>query len=87
MNMVTMNSRERVTRALNHHEPDRVPFDQGGSSVTGMHVSTIYRLRQALGLDPPGTPVKVTRPYLILTARRCSSPGALTPIPSRTATS
>jgi hypothetical protein len=61
-----MNSRERVTCALNHQEPDRIPFDLGGSSVTGMHVSTIYRLRQALGLDAPGTPVKVIRPYLML---------------------
>jgi hypothetical protein len=61
-----MNSRERVTRALDHDEPDRVPFDLGGSSVTSMHVSAIYRLRQALGLDPPGTAVKVTRPYLML---------------------
>ena len=61
-----MNSRERVETTLNHGEPDRVPLDLGGSSVTGMHVSTVYRLRQALGLDPPGTPVKVTRPYLML---------------------
>ena len=61
-----MNSRQRIETTLNHSEPDRVPLDLGGSSVTGMHVSTIYRLRQALGLDPPGTPVKVTRPYLML---------------------
>jgi uroporphyrinogen-III decarboxylase len=31
-----------------------------------MHVSTVYQLRQALQLDPPGTPVKVIRPYLML---------------------
>jgi hypothetical protein len=31
-----------------------------------MHVWAVYRLRQALGLDPPGTPVKVIRPYLML---------------------
>jgi hypothetical protein len=61
-----MNPRERVTRALNHQEPDRVPFDLGGSVVTGMHVSTVYRLRQALGLDAPGTPVKVIEPYQML---------------------
>ena len=40
-----MNSRERVSLALNHGEPDRVPVDMGGSSVTGMHASTVYRLR------------------------------------------
>ena len=61
-----MNARQRVTTALDHREPDRVPLDLGGSSVTGMHVWVVYRLRQALGLDPPGTPVKVIRPYLML---------------------
>lgn len=59
-------SRERVRAALDHREPDRVPLDLGGSPVTGMHVSTVYRLRQALGLDPPGTPVKVIEPYQML---------------------
>lgn len=61
-----MNARQRVTLALDHCEPDRVPLDLGGSSVTGMHVWAVYRLRQALGLDAPGTPVKVIRPYLML---------------------
>jgi hypothetical protein len=31
-----------------------------------MHVSSVYRLRQALHLDPPGTPVKVIDPYQML---------------------
>ncbi len=61
-----MNSRERVTLALNHHEPDRVPLDLGATAVTGMHVSSVYALRQALRLDPPGTPVKVVEPYQML---------------------
>ena len=61
-----MNSRERVDLALNHEEPDRIPLDLGGSVVTGMHVSTVYRLRQALGLDASGTPVKVVEPYQML---------------------
>jgi len=61
-----MSSRERVQLALNHQEPDRVPLDLGGSTVTGMHVSSVYRLRQALGLDEPGTPVKVIEPYQML---------------------
>jgi hypothetical protein len=56
-------SRERVQLTLNHQEPDRVPIDFGGSMVTGMHVSTVYRLRQALGLDQPGTPVKIVDPF------------------------
>jgi hypothetical protein len=61
-----MNSRERVDLALNHREADRVPLDLGGSAVTGMHVSTVYHLRQALGLDAPETPVKVVEPYQML---------------------
>jgi len=51
--------------ALDHKEPDRIPLDLGGSMGTGMQVSTVYRLRQALGLDEPGTPVKVIEPYQI----------------------
>ncbi len=61
-----LTSRERVNRALSHQEPDRVPLDLGASAVTGMHVSTVYQLRQALHLDPPGTPVKVIEPYQML---------------------
>jgi hypothetical protein len=61
-----MNSRERVTLALNHQEADRIPLDLGGCGQTGMHVSTVYKLRQALRLDPPGAPVKVIEPYQML---------------------
>ncbi len=59
-------SRERVHTALEHREPDRVPLDLGSTPVTGMHVSAVYRLRQALGLDAPGTPVKVIEPFQML---------------------
>jgi hypothetical protein len=61
-----LTSRERVHLALNHQQPDRVPLDLGGCGQTGMHVSTVYKLRQALGLDTPGTPVKVIEPYQML---------------------
>lgn len=61
-----LTSRERVRLSLNHQEPDRVPLDLGGSAVTGMHASSVYLLRQALKLDPPGTPVKVVEPYQML---------------------
>jgi hypothetical protein len=61
-----MTSRERVAKALSHQEPDRVPLDLGGSATTGMQVSSVYLLRQALRLDPPGTPVKVVEPYQML---------------------
>ena len=45
-----MNSRERVLTALNHKEPDRVPFDMGGTVVTGIQAKAYRRLRQYLGL-------------------------------------
>ena len=61
-----MTSRERVELALRHESPDYVPLDLGGSAVSGMQVSSVYLLRQGLGLDPPGTPVKVVEPYQML---------------------
>jgi uroporphyrinogen decarboxylase len=45
-----MNSRERILTAINHREPDRVPFDLGACQVTGIHVVAYQNLRKALGL-------------------------------------
>lgn len=45
-----MNSRERVLMALNHQEPDRVPYDMGGTVVTGIQAKAYSRLRKYLGL-------------------------------------
>ena len=45
-----MNSRERVLLALNHREPDRVPFDMGGTVVTGINVKAYQALRDYLEL-------------------------------------
>ena len=45
-----MNSRERVLTALNHKEPDRVPYDMGGTVVTGIQAKAYRRLRRYLGL-------------------------------------
>lgn len=61
-----MKSRERVFQTLNHQITDRVPLDLGATPVTGMHVSSVYQLRQALGLDQPGEPVKVINIYQML---------------------
>jgi hypothetical protein len=61
-----MTSRERIEAAIGHKEADRVPVDMGATPVSGMHVSVVYGLRQALKLDPPGTPVKVVEPYQML---------------------
>ncbi|MDO8942195.1 MAG: uroporphyrinogen decarboxylase family protein, partial [Desulfobacterales bacterium] len=56
----------RVNAALQHIQPDRVPLDLGSSAVTGMSAASVYLLRQALQLDPPGTPVRVVEPYQML---------------------
>ena len=61
-----MNSIERVVTALDHRESDRVPVDQGSFSDSSINVVTVYQLRQALRLDPPGTPVKIVEPYQML---------------------
>jgi hypothetical protein len=61
-----MQARERLNLSLAHQETDRVPLDLGGTAVTGMHVSSVYRLRQALGLDDLGEPVRVTNIYQML---------------------
>ena len=61
-----MNSRERVLKALSYEPTDRVPVDLGGTVTSGAHVSVIANVRQALGLDKPGEPVKVVEPYQML---------------------
>lgn len=49
-----MSSRQRVLAALDHREPDRVPFDFGGTFVTGIHHVAYRRLRATLGLPGEG---------------------------------
>ncbi len=43
-------SRARVAAALSHREPDRVPYDLGGTILTGIHQRAYRRLRSHLGL-------------------------------------
>lgn len=50
-----MNSRERVILALNHKEPDRIPFDFGGTALTSMSSFNYNNTRTIFGL-PPVTP-------------------------------
>lgn len=52
---MNMNSRQRLLTALDHREPDRVPFDLGSTQVTGIHIVAYRGLREALGL-PAVTP-------------------------------
>ena len=46
-----MNSRERIFKALNHEEPDRVPFDLAGSIWTGITNTAYQNLRKHMGLE------------------------------------
>jgi len=59
-------SRERIQKALDHQEPDMVPLDLGSTTVTGIHVSSLYKLKIALGLAKEGEPVKVSDPFQML---------------------
>jgi len=61
-----MNSKQRIEKALEHNEISELAVDFGSTSVTGIHVSTVYRLRQYYGLDKPKTPVKVIEPFQML---------------------
>jgi len=42
---------ERVRTALAHREPDRIPFDIGGTMVTGINVNALRNLHKYLGLS------------------------------------
>jgi len=59
-----MTSRERVRRAINHQEADRVPLDLGSTLVTGIAASVYAKLKKALGIA--GGNVKVYDPYQFL---------------------
>jgi len=44
-------SLDRIKLALEHKEPDRIPFDIGGAEVAGININTLRRLKKYLGLD------------------------------------
>ncbi len=60
-----MTHRQRLQATLNHRAPDRVCVDFGGTAVTGIHVSAVTRLRQAV-LGEKDHRVKVVEPYQML---------------------
>jgi uroporphyrinogen decarboxylase len=45
-----MNSRERLLQAVNHNEPDRIPYDLGSTQLTGISITAYKNLRNYLGL-------------------------------------
>lgn len=46
-----MNSKERIIKAINHIQPDKVPVDLGATGQTGINASTLYLLRKKYGLE------------------------------------
>ena len=59
-----MTSRERVLKALNFEEPDRVPIDLGGTYMSGIMAHALDRLRRHLGYKEK--PVKVCDVFQML---------------------
>ena len=57
-------SRESLANALNHKQPDRIPIDFGGTSVTGIHVSCVAALPNYYGLEK--RPVRIHEPSQML---------------------
>src|SRR5665647_501565 len=57
-------SRQNFIKTINHQQPDKVVVDFGSTSVTGIHVLIVEKLRQYFGLEK--RPVKVIEPYQML---------------------
>jgi uroporphyrinogen decarboxylase len=49
--MPALTHRERVLKALNHEEPDRVPMDLSGTGVTTLNIKAYARLLKYLGIE------------------------------------
>jgi uroporphyrinogen decarboxylase len=64
--MATLSHRERVVKALNHEEADRVPVDLGSTYVTTINITAYPKLLKHLGLeDEPGTAVMRPRSQIV----------------------
>lgn len=59
-----MTSRQNLKKTLNHESPDKIVVDFGATSVTGIHVLIVEKLRNHFGLEK--VPVKVIEPYQML---------------------
>lgn len=59
-----MTSRERVRKAIDHQQPDRVPLDLGATTVTGIAASAYAKLRKVYGFGK-GV-VRVSEPFQVL---------------------
>ena len=48
-----MNSRDRILASINHKQPDKVPIDLGGSTVTGISATAYNNLKIYLNIEKP----------------------------------
>ena len=46
-------SYQRIIDALEHREPDRIPFDLGAAAVTGINIKALRNLKKYLGISTP----------------------------------
>jgi uroporphyrinogen decarboxylase len=60
----TMTGRERVLATLNRQPADRIPFDLGGTTCSGIHAMAYKRLRGRLGL--PDRPLRCACPFQLI---------------------
>jgi uroporphyrinogen decarboxylase len=51
--ILVMNSKERITAAINHRQPDKVPIDLGSSTVTGISAIAYNNLKSHLKINSP----------------------------------
>ena len=58
-----MTSKERVMRAVNHEEVDKIPVDLGGSVQSTIHVYAYAALKKALGIESGD--VEVSDSYIL----------------------
>ena len=57
-------SKQDFIKTINHHQPGKVVVDFGSTTVTGIHVLIVEKLREYFGLEK--RPVKVIEPYQML---------------------
>ncbi|MCK4591135.1 MAG: hypothetical protein KAT86_05225, partial [Candidatus Latescibacteria bacterium] len=50
---VSMNSRQRVLKAVNFETPDRVPIDLGGIRASGINAVAYDKLKKRMGIGSP----------------------------------
>lgn len=57
-------SKENFIKTINHQQPEKVVVDFGATTVTGIHVLIVEKLREHYGLEKK--PIKVFEPYQML---------------------